>query len=275
MTVPKIQIITMYCGEREYDNCKTSVSVQRYDGVIDHHCIENMSNVDAHKACYQMMMDGADKYDLFIKLDADMVFSRATAVHDIVKSWHKYNKPDHMVFAIQDFIPDRLSIGIHMFSNKCTWDLDAIGHLFVDPNPKHHGASVKVWREPVPFVTHAAHPSDKGAYHFGVHRALKALQPNYFWKRPQAITAFRILQSTARHYKRKHNPKVKLALMGAESVRKGLIKTKGGDKTDITIHETDIDFWLNPTKGWLWWWAFYGVRIIPIWLIRKIIGLFR
>ena len=270
MTQPNIQIITMYCGEHEYDACKASVASQNYDGDINHVLIENLPNVAAHKQCYQTIMDGAGHYDLCIKLDADMVFMHDAAISDIVAYWRAQNQPDHMVFAVHDFIPDRLSIGVHVFTKNCRWNLDTHDGLFVDPNPQFHGHSTKTLDTPAPFVSHAANPSDDGAYHFGIHRALKAFQYGRFLKEPQGLEAFRILQATADHYKRTLNPKAELALMGAEAVRRQLITQNTGDKSNIEIMDLDIDFWMHPTRAQLWWWAFFGLRILPVWAYRKI-----
>jgi hypothetical protein len=266
---PKIQIITLYCGENEYDACKASVKSQTYGGTIDHVFIEHLPNIAAHKKCYQTIMDGVDTYDLFIKMDADMVFTRDTAVSDIINYWNAQNQPDHMVFAVHDFIPDRLSIGIHVFTKNCTWDLDTHDGLFVDPNPHYDGHSTKTFDAPAPFVSHAANPSDAAAYHFGIHRALKAFQYGRFLKQPQGLEAFRILQSTANHYKRTQDPKTKLALMGAESVRRRLIDPSTGDKSDIDIMDLNVDFWMHPVRAKIWWWMVIGIRTLPIWAYRR------
>jgi len=271
MSLPKIKIITMYCGENEYEACKASVKSQQYNGHVEHVFIENMSNIAAHKKCYQVIMDGANNYDLFIKLDADMVFTTHTAISDIIDYWQTQNHPDHMVFAVHDFIPDRLSIGIHVFTKNCRWNLQTHDGLFVDPNPQYNGHTVKTFNAPAPFVSHAADPSVDGSYHFGVHRALKAFQYGRFLKEPQGLEAFRILQSTANHYKRTLNPNIELALMGAESVRRQLIHPTTGDKSDIEIMDLNIDFWMHPIRAKIWWWAFVGIRILPVWAYRKIL----
>jgi hypothetical protein len=266
----KILIITLYCGEAEYDDCKQSVKNQKFNGLVDHIFIEHKPNIEAHKTCYQTIMDQSDKYNLFIKMDADMVFTHDQAISDILKFWDDQHKPDHMVFAVKDFIPDRLSIGIHAFSNRCTWHLGAHDTLFVDPNPSFPGHSIKKWNAPAPFIDHAPKPSMEGAYHFGMHRALKAFQYDRFFASPQAIEAFRILQSTATHYKKTQNPKIKMALMGAEAIRGHHVKMNTGDKQSINTSDYPINFWMNKNYASIYWWVVTGWRIIPTVLFRKL-----
>lgn len=281
----KILIITLYAGENEYDACQQSVREQIFNGSIEHRLVEGQSNIEAHKTCYQMTMDKADDYDLCIKMDADMVFNRPTAIADIITFWNNQDQPDHMVFAVQDCIPDRLSIGVHVFSNRCTWNIDKHDPLFVDPNPSYPGHHVKQWHAPAPFINHAPNPSLNGAYHFGVHRALKAFQFDRFFASPQAIEAFRILQSTADHYNRTDDETIKYALIGAEAIRTRALTIKTGDKGDkgdkhnIAILDTTgqpIDFWMHHRRAWLYWWGVTGWRVLPlaIWSkIKKIMGI--
>lgn len=259
---PSILIVTLYCGENDYNACKDSVSSQIYDGVIDHHCIEAMDNIAAHRACYRTIMDMAADYDLFIKLDADMVLNRSTAITEIITFWRNNNHPDHMVFSVYDTIPDRLSIGIHVFSNQCTWHTGRHDSLFVDPNPQCPTLRIKCTGDPAPFVDHMPYASDKAAYHFGLHRGLKAFQWDRFFVRPQALEAFRILMDTAAHYHRTHNPKARLALMGAEYIRQRRKPIKTGDKADITITDLPFAFWMRPV--WqirLYWLILVGTRL--------------
>lgn len=266
----RVLVITLYSGEAEYESCKKSVKEQDYGGLVDHIFIENLPNRAAHRKCYETIMKKTEDYELFVKLDADMVFTRKSAISDMIRFWRNEDKPDHMVCAVKDFIPNRLSMGVHVFTKNCKWTLDESDPLFVDPNPTYPGHKVKCWDDPAPFVIHAPKPTRQQAFHFGFHRALKAFQYNRVLARPQAFEAFRILMATARHYKKTGNPLIEQALMGAESVRRRAVDLQTGDKGRIVMIDYEVDFWQRPKRAWLYWWMMTGWRMIPLWLYSKV-----
>ena len=266
----KILIITLYCGESGYDACKKSVVGQTYDNAIDHIFIENLPNLEAHKVCYQTIMDQADKYDLFIKLDADMAFTRESAVEDIVNYWHDQNNPDHMVFAVHDYLSNQNIIGIHVFSNNCRWELNNHNPLFVDPNPTHTGQRTKTYSQPAPFASHLRNPTDAEAYSYGLHRGIKTFQ----WGRRNAsihgLGALRTLQHVAEHYKQSGNEKALFALIGAEYARTHTTDIQYDYKSNNKIEKQPIGFWLSPTRVKLYWLLMTFPRVLPSYLWSNI-----
>ena len=64
----------MYCKENEYDSCKRSISHQDYP-VTDFLTVENKPNKEAHDILYSTFSEYPQEYDLFLKLDADMVLT--------------------------------------------------------------------------------------------------------------------------------------------------------------------------------------------------------
>lgn len=267
---PNILIITLYCGENEYDACKTSVKSQDYAATVDHIFIENLPNIEAHQKCYQTIMGHADEYDLFIKLDADMVFMRDTALNEIIAFWSENNHPDLMSFAVHDFISDQNIMGVHVFSKNCTWNLETHDGLFVDPAPHYPGQRFKTFNDPAPFVSHASDPSDFSAYHFGMHRALKCFQPKRWSVDIQSYGALRTLLSVANHYERTKNDKARLALMGAEAIRTSAITMETGNKENQDITDMNIDFWLSPLRVKIYWILTVLPRSLPSYIWNKI-----
>lgn len=267
---PKILMITLFCGENEYSACKDSVKSQDYTAQLDHVFIENLPNIEAHQKCYQTIMDHADEYDLFIKLDADMVFTRDTAISDIVHFWNENTHPDHMIFSVHDFISDQNMIGVHVFSKNCKWNLNTHDGLFVDPSPLYNGARTKTWAAPAPFIFHASDPSDFGAYHFGMHRAIKAFQWGRWNADMQGLGALKTLLAVADHYKRTHNEKARLALMGAEIMRTRTVTMETGDKKSQDIIDIDVAFWMSPFRVKIYWGFRVAPRILPSYIWQKL-----
>ena len=262
----KILIITLYCGENEYAACQSSVKTQNYAGHVDHIFIENLPNVAAHKKCYQTIMDRAGDYDLFVKLDADMVLSRHTALNEIAQFWNENNHPDHMTFAVHDYISDQNIIGIHVFSQNCRWYIDAHDDLFVDPNPRHNGTRTKTYSAPAPFASHASNPSDQQAYHYGLHRAMKAFQWGRRTADIQGLGALKTLLAVAAHYKRTGNIHAHMALTGAESIRTRTVSQITTNKDAQAIKNVPIDFWLSPIRVILYGGIMVAPRIVPFYI---------
>lgn len=273
---PDILIITLYCGENEIDACKKSVRTQNWQGRIDHIIIADKNNIDAHAACYRTIMDRSAEYDLFIKLDADMVFCHDNAVADMVLLRHKHHNPLHCVFPVHDMLPGRLSIGIHMFARGCQWAIENHDPLFIDANPLN-APPVKIYDAQPPLVTHMPDPSDFQSWHFGMHRAAKAFQWTREEPHPQGLESFRILRACAARYKKTGDPRIKMALMGAESVRITDAPLVTGDKSPrharpvprMSNNVQSIDFWMRPWRASFYWWRHAGLRILRARLVQK------
>lgn len=271
----KLLIITLHAGEQEFAQCEDSIRQQDYPH-ITHKIIRDMNNVDAHANLYRMIMDASDDYDLFLKLDADMVLNRQTAISEMIAFWQSHDKPDHMTFAVRDFFSDGPITGVHLFSSHCRWKNNIEDDLFPDPNPVLPNKRLIVRHDIASFVDHAPNPTLFSSFHFGVHRALKAFQKGRIFARPQGYEAFRILMRTAKHYKRTKDDRLRTALLGAEFVRTKRIQLSTGDKADDTVSllcdvvsQMDDDhknmliaFWMVPTFAWSYWWITTGWRVV-------------
>lgn len=259
---PKILIITLYAGEQEFEACKQSVRNQNYNGVIDHICFEHLDNITAHRTCYKTMMDRTDEYDLFIKLDADMVFNRPTAIADIVDLWNTHHYPDMISLAVKDHLSDSLIMGIHVFSNRCRWNVDTHDPLFIDPAPDFPGHRITTYDAPAPCVDHMPNPNDDAAFHYGFHRGIKMFQWGRLQADKQSYGALKTLLAVADHYKRTGHTGARTALMGAETARLKYHSAMTGDKGVMPINEVPIDFWLSPLRVKLYWALCVAPRII-------------
>lgn len=273
----------MYSGENEFEACKEALASQSY---TNHELvtIENKPNREAHHTLYRTIMEHADEFDLFVKLDADMVFKNDGALERIVDLFASEPALDQAVFAVHDFIPDKLSWGMHTFSNRVKWDLDEEA-LFVDPNPHYPGKKMDIWNDIEPLVDHAPDPLPYHAFHFGLHRGLKAFQWGRISAHPQAIGMWGALEATWNHFKRTRETKPGLAMMGAEIARKKGIDASGAEKNSKGAHalfesveemnphdmyEQLAPFWENRFKRRVYWYALVYARILPSALLRRI-----
>ena len=171
---PKVLIGTLYSGENEIEELKRSIQSQEYVK-WDHFVLKYLPNKEAHDTLYKEFMAKADEYDLFIKLDADMVFKTSKALNKVVELFRSKPNLDHAILVVDDWYTDLLIEGIHIFSNRCVWK-ESNETRFVDYNPQIPGELEIYESEPAPIVDHSPNPSERQAFRFGLHRALKVIQ---------------------------------------------------------------------------------------------------
>jgi hypothetical protein len=263
---PKFLVITMFAGENEIDQCKASVAAQ--EGVeVTHEIIAGLDNIAAHHALYQMIMDRAQSYDLFVKLDGDMVLNRPTALRELADIFNKNKDIDQMVRMVHDHYTNRAIHGVHSFSPRVRWDLASHDRLFVDPDPKYEG---RLLRDPASlkiFVDHAPDPSRYQAFHFGFHRMLKLVQMIQNKKAPRHIRyQLAILQDVETHFYGTGHKTLGLAILAADLVRKGDLSATTGDKKNAELEAafrsfetlSDGQVRRRVKAGWLaravWYW---------------------
>lgn len=231
----KILALTLYSGENEFNECQASVKAQT--GVnVNHEVFENLSNIEAHKALYKRIMDCRDKYDLFLKLDADMVLNRPTALSEVANFFSRYNDVDHMVALVNDHYTGGTIFGVHTYTANVDWELETHDRLFVDPDPKLRGRLVRDPKELPIFVEHAPNPSPYQCFHFGFHRMLKAVQPESSVK-IYAHTKYQlsVLRKVEQNYLRTKRNNLGLAILGADLVREGVLSAQTGDKKELEV----------------------------------------
>lgn len=261
--VAKILVLTLYSGENEFDLCKASVSEQK-DVSVEHVTFENLPNAEAHRRLYSEIMARASDFDLFVKLDADMVISRPTALSEISTYFASRPTLDHLVVEVNDHFSGKRIAGVHTFSPRVRWNLEKGDALFVDPRPRCRGTRANFPPEIPVFVDHAPKPSRYQAFHFGFHRALKALQRERQGQRPlQAIYQIDVLRDVDRHYRRSGRDVLAYAVIGARMVWSGELSGHSGDKKDPDVERAfDRLAALDPVavqalarKGRLGWYA--------------------
>jgi hypothetical protein len=212
-------VLTMYSGEAEYDRCRESLKRQDYSD-WEHVCFENQPNAEAHTALYRMIVNSASRYDLFFKLDADMVLADDQVLADLVRVFEQQPGLDHLVVAVSDWMTRSRIIGAHVFSNRVRWT-EHEDRLRVDPDPVFPGAKLVVESPSRDLIFHCDDPTPLQAFHFGAHRALKAVQ---FDRGPAAFRAYdawiqwHALGRVWRHYTISGDRRLGLAMLAADMV---------------------------------------------------------
>lgn len=209
-------MLTLFSGENELSDCEAALKSQTHTR-WEHKIFRHLGNVEAHQTLYHCIMDAANEFDLFVKLDADMVFTRRESLADLVAEFEANQNMDHAVFAVHDWATDRPTMGLHAFSNRVNWPANDES-LFVDPRPQIPGERRLYWETPAPIATHMHDPTAEQAWLFGYHRALKIVQRGRLRKNiEQAETQWAVLENVWEAYKSAGDPRRAAVLLGAEA----------------------------------------------------------
>ena len=231
---PRILIGTLYCGENEFEALEDSLQAQMYPH-WEHVVYKNLPNKEAHDRLYRTFMDRQDDFDLFLKLDADMVFRREDGLRRIVDLFQDIPQLDHLTLAVRDWYSGSLIEGLHTFSDRVRWETGDESR-FVDPAPLMPGERRKTYADPAPVVDHSPDPSPFQAFRFGVHRALKVVQRGRWIPRfRQAIGQWLLLRKCWHHCRAVEVHRLGLALLGAEAVFSGHVSGAEYDRNQDAL----------------------------------------
>ena len=211
----KILIGTLYAIENEFDECIASIKRQSYSD-FEHFVIKNLPNKEAHDTLYATFMNRSDEFDLFLKVDADMVIEDKDLFAKIVRKFRSNDWLKDLEIAVYDFFSDQLIWGMHAYRSNVEWKQNK-EELFVDLCPVDGSERIADDSELAPAAIHCKNPSPFQSFHCGVHRALKVLQPGrnavlkeysrHHWEN---------LERTRRNFLLKQDRRLGFAVLGAE-----------------------------------------------------------
>lgn len=197
-------------GENERQQAIDALKSQSYKD-WDFFEIRDKPNKQAHQELYATFMSsGADCY---LKLDADMVL-KADILGFLVDQTRSM---DITMVDVNDW-PSMLAIaGMQIFSKRCVWENDGDDRLMVDVTPRFQ---TRQDFEDKPWVDHMPDPHDFESFRYGVHKALKVMQPDRQRKDiKKALLHYTILRNIWKH--RNSDRRRKLMIAGAECVFSG------------------------------------------------------
>lgn len=233
---PRVLVGTLYCGENEFEALKQSLRAQTYPH-WKHVVYKNLPNKEAHDRLYSTFVEEQDDFDLFLKLDADMVFRSDEGLEQIVRFFRENPDLDHLTLAVRDWYSDSLIEGLHTFSSRARWETGEEGR-FVDPSPVIPGKKQKLWTEPAPVVDHSPDPSPFQAFRFGVHRCLKVLQPERRLLRYRQVRMqWALLKKCWDHFQHDEDRRLGLAVLGADLTIDGEIESEQYNRNQSLLYK--------------------------------------
>lgn len=211
----RLFIGTLYTGENGFDECIRSIQEQAYQN-IEHFVFRNLPNKGAHIALFQSFLERSNEFDLLVKVDADMVLTNPSLFENIVHKMEANPSVEILTIAVHDFFSDRLIYGLNAYRNSVRWDFSK-ENLFVDIPDTPRERYLFDNTELAPAATHCANPSPFQAFHYGVHRGLKVIQPAQAEKRESSSrTHWNSLELTWAHFLKTKDTRLGLACLGAE-----------------------------------------------------------
>lgn len=224
----KILILILDSGENELQTSLRSLDQQTYKN-WDRVIFSNLPNKTAHDTLYSSIMANSNKYNLFIKLDADMVLINKHTLKNIVYFFNSNPNVDQANFSVYDIMSDWDIMGLLVFTNNARWSITN-EKLFVDHAPTIHGKRFLVWGSPSPVALHCSNPHNFQAFHYGAHRALKAIQKNRTNKKwIQSAIQWHLLTLVWKKYRKLKDRQRGLMMAGAYSVWSKKVDLEGNE----------------------------------------------
>lgn len=207
----------LYSGESEYEESVESLNAQSLNS-WDLYEIKNQPKKVAHDSLYGYFMSQSNNYEYFLKLDADMVFVSKNTLQEMVDTFEQ-NDLAHLISYVRD-VPSGIDIpGIQMFRSDSKW-LGSNDPLNTDYAPKIFGNTVAVLDKH--WINHMPNSTDYQLFRYGIHKALKSLQPDRENKSfHKFLMHLNILQGIARHAFTKPESGYFYSLIGATLVAEG------------------------------------------------------
>jgi len=175
MQLPRIFVGTMYVKEGDFQACVARI--QEQEGVVVTHLIRaDMAEKEAHNALWHGWREARDNHDLFVKVDADTVLISNHTLANIYALFATNPRVTGLQAPLHDYMTDGLINGLNAFSPRVTFN-DTRDELYCDRQvDTGHDVLLRGAELPAslsPAGLHCYHATDKQAFHFGLHRALK------------------------------------------------------------------------------------------------------
>lgn len=233
---PKVMIGTLSSGERELESCRRSVGRQAYRD-LEHVVLSDLPKKEAVATLMERFHAG--DADLLIKLDADMVLLDESFVERVIAVFDAAEDVDMLQMAVLDYFSGRTIQGINAYRQGFAWRTSEQDRLFTDKTQVPKERRLVNWATFRHAAVHAPDPHPFHAYHFGVHRGLKVLQPDAPEPREdQMLEQLVYLEATWQHFRARRDPRLALAALGFEQALAGEHRIEDLDYTNPSLART-------------------------------------
>lgn len=200
---PRAFIGTLTSGEAEFQEASDVIAKQ--EGVsVTHHVISGLPEREAHLTLWESWNNVRHDYDLFVKIDADTILQRPTAIKELYTLLSKHSGPAAAQVPLWDYFTNQEILGLNAFSAHIEFE-ENCDNIYTDrvsftPCTLLRGNDVS---HLAPIGWHGKYPNVKQAFFFGYHRIIKR--------------QYNVIKSVAVAWKQKGGEARKVALLGAVS----------------------------------------------------------
>lgn len=174
----KILVGIIHSKEPQVEDCIKSVNNQKYYDHYDYFVISGLTKREAHDKLYSQFMNKQDEFDIFIKLDGDMVIERSDFFMFIEEKFKGYINLDWIRLEVFDYFLQENMSGLNIYSNTVRWETNS-NNFFTDRTMIKNSVRKDLGIVPSEkWITHCRDASLYQAFNFGFHRAIKAFQFN-------------------------------------------------------------------------------------------------
>lgn len=167
---------TLFNGEAEFQQHSEIINRQK-NVVVKHHVIKNLDEYGAHKKLWSDWADAKEKFDVFVKIDADTVLKDEYSLSNIGLLFDD-PKVTGAQIKIHDYFSNSLISGLNCFSPEVLFK-KKVSRLTPDKVDYNHKIVLKGFStehlEPIAF--HCLTPNIKQSFFYGYHRTLKNQKP--------------------------------------------------------------------------------------------------
>jgi hypothetical protein len=230
----RLLVVTLATIENELEACLAAIGRQTHTD-YEHLVFRNLPNREAHEALYGTFMDRRDEFDLLVKVDADMVLLSPRLLEDVDARFTRDSDLEVLSIGVWDFYTDRLVSGLNSYRNTLQWT--RTGDLvFTDQFPALVGRAVMDYSDLAPAASHCPDPHPFQAFHFGVHRGVKARVALQRSMSSDYYVRYLDIERTWSHYLRRRDRRLALAVLGGELALGGRF-----DETQLDCGNADVE----------------------------------